>query len=75
MRDDQTPVLLGAVPRTYDPTYFDVMMRRIEIHLNMIAQRGSIRVSNVNISDLPTSATGLRSGDLWSDSGTVKIVA
>jgi hypothetical protein len=28
----------------------------------------------VNIADLPTSATGLSAGDVWNDSGTLKIV-
>lgn len=28
----------------------------------------------VNIVDLPTSATGLSAGDVWNDSGTLKIV-
>ena len=30
--------------------------------------------ANVNMPNLPTSATGLSSGDLWNDGGTVKIV-
>lgn len=28
----------------------------------------------VNIVDLPTSATGLSTGDIWNDSGTLRIV-
>jgi hypothetical protein len=28
----------------------------------------------INMSSLPTSATGLSSGDLWNDGGTLKIV-
>jgi len=28
----------------------------------------------VNIADLPTSATGLSSGDVWNSAGTLKIV-
>lgn len=31
-------------------------------------------VGKVNFNTLPTSATGLASGDLWNDSGTIKIV-
>jgi len=28
----------------------------------------------INMSSLPTSSTGLSSGDLWNDAGTIKIV-
>lgn len=74
MRDDQVITLLGAAPKTYDPSYVEMMFRRIEIHLQTLAQRGPIKVSTINISNLPTSATGLRPGDLWNDTGTVKVV-
>jgi hypothetical protein len=30
--------------------------------------------SGLNIVNIPTSTTGLKSGDVWSDSGTLKIV-
>jgi len=32
------------------------------------------KTGKVNFSSLPTSSSGLSSGDLWNDSGTVKIV-
>jgi hypothetical protein len=28
----------------------------------------------INISNIPTSSSGLSSGDIWNDSGTLKIV-
>ena len=34
----------------------------------------TITDGGVNISNLPTSASGLSSGDLYNDGGTVKIV-
>lgn len=35
---------------------------------------GSVTAPNLNISSIPTSASGLSAGDVWSDSGTLKIV-
>jgi hypothetical protein len=32
-------------------------------------------IENLNISDIPTSAAGLASGDIWSDSGVLTVVA
>lgn len=34
-----------------------------------------IKANTINFSSLPTSASGLSSGDLWSDGGTLKIVS
>jgi hypothetical protein len=40
------------------------------------AERMRIKSDGViNFSDMPTASAGLASGDLWSDSGTIKIVA
>lgn len=74
MRDDLKEPFLGAAPREYDPLFFNLMMRKLEQHLQNQRTSGPIRVSTVNISSLPTSATGLKTGDLWNDTGTVKIV-
>ena len=40
-----------------------------------ISLQGSVLMNeNVNMANLPTSATGLSSGDIWNDGGTLKIV-
>lgn len=41
---------------------------------NPAVQFDGIYARTANLSALPTSATGLDSGDLWNDGGTVKIV-
>ena len=38
------------------------------------SRRMTIKNTTINFANLPTSAAGLSSGDLWNDSGTVKIV-
>lgn|SRR5210317_1852986 len=35
---------------------------------------GGIRASTMNLQNLPTSSSGLSTGDVWNDSGTLKIV-
>jgi hypothetical protein len=35
---------------------------------------GKIKASSINFTGLPTSVTGLETGDVWNDSGTLKIV-
>ena len=35
---------------------------------------GKIQASAINFSGLPTSSAGLSAGDVWNDSGTLKIV-
>lgn len=53
---------------------------RISISANVLINKTAdggqpLQVSgNVNLQSLPTSATGLVSGDIWNDSGTLKIV-
>lgn len=73
MRDDLN-INLGLAPSEYDSAYFNDIVRQIEIYVTRLTAVGPIRVSTVNISNLPTSATGLRTGDLWNDAGTVRIV-
>jgi len=34
---------------------------------------GNIRAAKITLTDLPTSATGLETGALYNDSGTVKV--
>jgi len=40
-----------------------------------LTKTGRINAKDINFSGLPTSASGLVSGDVWSDGGTLKIVS
>lgn len=73
MKDNQGVPFLGTLPRDYDPVQIGRMFRALELQLKVMQEVGPIRVSTINISQLPTSATGLRTGDLWNDTGTVKV--
>lgn len=73
-KDNQAPPFLGLSPKEYDPAFQDRAFRNIERFLKLVGSTGPIRVNAINITDIPTSATGLRSGDLWSSAGVIHIV-
>ena len=50
------------------------LLRALEIFIEQERTAGDIRATTITLTELPTSATGLESGALFNDSGTVKIV-
>ncbi|NMJ86895.1 MAG: hypothetical protein EX285_03500 [Thaumarchaeota archaeon] len=54
-----------------DPT---VNNQFLDVYLERLTDGKLGITGTLNISDLPTSSAGLVSGDLWNDSGTVKVV-
>ncbi len=60
--------------KEYDVNYMRRLVVALEKALKEIQTTGHLAGSTANLSGLPTSATGLRAGDLWNDAGTVKIV-
>lgn len=74
MRDDRRVPFLGKAPKEYDPDFMDMTLRKIEQYLQNIQQPGPIRGATLNLNNLPTSATGLKTGDVWNDTATLKIV-
>lgn len=68
---------LPTFPRPYqeyNKEYIERLIRVIEQAFDTIYNPGAFRCSTINISQIPTTATGLRVGDVWNDSGTLKIV-
>lgn len=61
-------------PKEYDAEYFKTINKQLLLYIQRLNSGGSIRCSKLNISNLPTSATGLRSGDLWNNAGVINIV-
>ncbi|WP_431137475.1 hypothetical protein [Psychroserpens mesophilus] len=45
-----------------------------EIHYNDIETKSTVKAETLNLSNVPTSSSGLSSGDVWNDSGILKIV-
>ena len=71
------PVQINSIPSpsgAIDEEYINKIIRVIDNNFKKLNNAGPIRATTINISDLPTSATGLKAGDLWNDAGTVKVV-
>lgn len=77
--------VLALAPPEYSQQHMNTLIRQIEITFDQMRTPGPITCagdnvanskakSGLNIQNIPTSSTGLKSGDVWSDSGTLKIV-
>lgn len=69
-----TTTRLPDPPAQYERAYIEKMLNQINQQFRELEQRGRLSASTLNLSHLPTSATGLRSGDVWVDTATLKIV-
>ena len=67
------PPRLPEAPPEYSVGYMSDLIRALEIFIEQERNPGGIRASTITITDLPTSATGLETGTLYNDSGTVKV--
>ena len=62
-------------PEEYDRQYFDEMVRSLTQLVIQLQNPGEMRGTKITLTQLPTSPTGLESGALYHDSGTVRIVS
>ena len=69
------PPRLPEAPQQYDPQYMADLLRALEIFISQERTPGEMRGTKIPLTDLPTSSSGLESGALFNDSGTVKIVS
>lgn len=68
------PPRLPTPPEEYERQYMDDLIRALETFIEQERNPGELRGTKITLTDLPTSATGLETGALYNDSGTVKIV-
>tara|TARA_B100001094_G_C17601220_1_gene516652 strand:- start:54 stop:284 length:231 start_codon:yes stop_codon:yes gene_type:complete len=68
------PPRLPEAPTEYNQQYMADLLRALEIFISQERTPGELRGTKITLTDLPTSATGLESGALYNDSGTVKVV-
>lgn len=68
------PPRLPDAPFDYSQTYMQDLIRALEVFIEQERNPGELRGSKITLTDLPTSATGLETGALYNDAGTVKIV-
>lgn len=73
MNSDTPPLHTGVAPQDYNKTFFDKLINDIRQNFNTLTSPGIVRTGKVNVSQMPTSATGLRAGDTWDDSTFVRI--
>ncbi len=67
------PPRLPEAPQEYSVSFMSDLIRALEIFIEQERNPGDLRSSTLTITDLPTSATGLETGTLYNDSGTVKV--
>jgi hypothetical protein len=65
---------LPVPPAEYDQRYFAELVQSVAVFMQQTRNPGEGRFTNVVLTDLPTSPTGLAPGTLYNDSGTVKVV-
>lgn len=79
---------LPLPPREYNQEYMNRLLKQLAFIINRInsirpitigsdltQQNVPFPVSALTIQNIPTSSTGLPSGSVWSDGGTLKIVS
>ena len=67
------PPRLPEAPQQYSQQYMEDLLRSLEIFIQQQRTPGEIRGTTITLTDLPTSATGLETGTLYNDAGTVKV--
>ena len=68
------PPRLPEPPVEYNQQYLSDLIRALEIFISQERNPGEMRGTKITLTELPTSASGLETGALYNDSGTVKVV-
>ncbi len=74
MSRELVPPQFSVPPEQYNRMYFDDMVRSLSQLVIQLNNPGEMRGTKITLTDLPTSASGLETGALFNDNGTVKIV-
>lgn len=65
---------LPEAPAEYTQQHMQDLLRALEVFIEQERNPGELRGTKITLTELPTSSSGLESGALWNDAGTVKIV-
>jgi len=68
------PPRLPEPPVEYTQQYMADLIRALELFIAQERNPGEMRGTKLTLTELPTSSSGLETGALFNDSGTVKIV-
>ena len=67
------PPRLPEPPTEYTQQYMADLVRSLQVFIEQERNPGEMRGTKLTLTDLPTSATGLETGSLYNDGGTVKV--
>ena len=67
------PPRLPEPPIEYTQQYMADLVRSLQTFIEQERNPGEMRGTKLTLTDLPTSATGLETGTLYNDGGTVKV--
>jgi hypothetical protein len=67
------PVPPQATPE-YSQEREAALVRTIEMLIRMMTSNGAFQATTLSLTNLPTTATGLRPGAVWNSAGTLRIV-
>ena len=67
------PPRLPEPPIEYTQQYMADLVRSLQVFIEQERNPGEMRGTKLTLTDLPTSATGLETGTLYNDSGTIKV--
>jgi hypothetical protein len=74
MSRELVPPQFSVPPEQYDRVYFDDMVRSLSQLVIQLNNPGELRGTKITLTDLPTSPSGLETGALYNDNGTIKVV-
>ena len=74
MSTNQPPPRLPDAPEEYNIQFMQDLIRAIETFIQQERNTGELRGTKITLTNLPTSTTGLETGALYNDSGTIKVV-
>lgn len=87
MSSKLTPTALPTAPKEYSSEYMNRLLKQISLEFRKqaaitpitcgsdLSGEAGYPISGLTIVNVPTSSTGLPSGSIWSDGGTLKIVS
>ena len=74
MATNHSPPRVPEAPDEYNRQYMEDFIRALETFISQERNPGELRGTKITLTNLPTSTTGLETGALYNDSGTVKVV-
>ena len=74
MSRELVPPQFSVPPEEYDRTYFDDMVRSLSQLVIQLNNPGELRGTKITLTDLPIPPSGLETGALYNDNGTIKVV-